>query len=248
MSSTSETGHAKNVANFDELISYANGYGTAYNPSKEGIQLPGLQTLSGNANQAIDLVNESIPLYKNAIAARELVFDPLNKLSTRVINALKATDAAEQLQENTRTIIRKIQGTRAKPKKSEEDRQDGDEQGKRGKGISVSQMSFDSRLDNFNKLIKLLSSIAEYTPNEEELNVTGLNALSGSLKEKNTSVVSTTTALSNARIARNKVLYTKDTGLVDVASDVKSYVKSVYGATSPQYKQVSKLEFKAVKL
>lgn len=198
----------------------------------------------GNANQAIDLVNESIPIYKNKIAERELIFDPLNKLSTRIMNALQATDAAEQLQENARTINRKIQGSRAKPKKSEEYGQDGDEHGK----ISVSQMSFDSRLDNFNKLVKLLSSIAEYTPNEEDLNVTGLNALSGSLKTKNTSVVSATTALSNARIARNKVLYANDTGLVDVAMDVKAYVKSVYGASNPQYKQVSKLRFKAMKL
>lgn len=42
MRSTSETGHAKNVANFDELISYAIGYGADYNPSKEAIQIPGL--------------------------------------------------------------------------------------------------------------------------------------------------------------------------------------------------------------
>lgn len=244
MRSTSETGHAKNVANFDELISYALGYGADYNPSKEAIQIPGLQILLGNANQAIDLVNESIPIYKNKIAERELIFDPLNKLSTRIMNALQATDAAEQLQKNARTINRKIQGSRAKPKKSEEYGQDGDAHGK----ISVSQMSFDSRLDNFNKLVRLLSSIAEYTPNEEDLNVTGLNALSGSLKEKNTSVVSATTALSNARIARNKVLYANDTGLVDVAMDVKAYVKSVYGASNPQYKQVSKLRFKAMKL
>jgi hypothetical protein len=244
MSSTSETGHAKNVANFDKLISFAIGYGTDYNPSKAAIQIISLQAVYGNANQVIGLVNESIPIYKNTIAVRELVFGPLKKLSTRIMSALDATDAAEQLQENARTINRKLQGSRAKPKKSEEYGQDGDEHG----NISVSQMSFDSRLDNFIKLVKLLSSIAEYTPNEEDLNMTGLNALSDSLKTKNTAVVNATTAMSNARIARNKVLYASDTGLVDMASDVKSYVKSVYGTSSPQYKQVSKLRFKAMKL
>ena len=35
--------------------------------------------------------------------------------------------------------------------------------------------------------------------------------------------------------------------MVDIALDTKTYIKSLYGATSPQYKQVSKLEFKVVK-
>ena len=31
------------------------------------------------------------------------------------------------------------------------------------------------------------------------------------------------------------------------AKEVKAYVKSVFGATSPQYKQISGLEFKSIK-
>ena len=44
--------------------------------------------------------------------------------------------------------------------------------------------------------------------------------------------------LSNARISRNDILYKANTGLVDIALDTKTYIKSLYGATSPQYKQV----------
>ena len=43
---------------------------------------------------------------------------------------------------------------------------------------------------------------------------------------------------------RNKILYEENTGLVDIALDSKTYIKSVFGSTSPQYKQVSKLYFK----
>ena len=35
MASTSETGHAKNVANFQNLIAFVTGYGATYNPSKK---------------------------------------------------------------------------------------------------------------------------------------------------------------------------------------------------------------------
>ena len=47
------------------------------------------------------------------------------------------------------------------------------------------------------------------------------------------------------RISRNNLLYKENTGLYDVALDVKNYIKSVFGATSPQYKQVSKIKFTA---
>jgi hypothetical protein len=34
MASTSEVGHAKNVANFQDLIEFVTGYGVTFNPSK----------------------------------------------------------------------------------------------------------------------------------------------------------------------------------------------------------------------
>lgn len=42
MASTTETGHSKNVANFDDFISFVTGYGTAFDPSKASIKLTAL--------------------------------------------------------------------------------------------------------------------------------------------------------------------------------------------------------------
>ncbi len=42
MPSTSETGHAKNVANFETLISFCTGYGTTYNPSRDALKVANL--------------------------------------------------------------------------------------------------------------------------------------------------------------------------------------------------------------
>ncbi len=86
-----------------------------------------------------------------------------------------------------------------------------------------------------------------YAPNETELQISTLQANLGNLKATNTAVVNAYTNFSNARITRNSILYAPTSGLVDIASDVKKYVKSVFGATSPQFKQVSKLEFRKVK-
>jgi|GEM_PF-2281159 len=42
MSKTYDTGHAKNVANFETLIAYLTGYGAVYKPSNANIQLSNL--------------------------------------------------------------------------------------------------------------------------------------------------------------------------------------------------------------
>ncbi|MFA5817695.1 MAG: hypothetical protein WC854_00260 [Bacteroidales bacterium] len=108
---------------------------------------------------------------------------------------------------------------------------------------SISETGHAKNVTNFDKLIKLLASVTLYTPNEADLKVTALSSLYNELKTKNSAVVIAATPLSNARIARNDVLYKNITGLLDIAADVKTYIKSVFGARSAQFKQVSGLKF-----
>ena len=53
MQSTSETGHAKNVTNFEDLISFCNGYRATYNPSKDALTIAKLQDLQTNAKASL---------------------------------------------------------------------------------------------------------------------------------------------------------------------------------------------------
>lgn len=247
MTSTSETGHAKNVATFDQLISFVVGYGATYNPSKAAIKLKAMQTLATQAKDAINQVNAALPAYNTAVAARVEAFEPLSKHITRVSNALKASDASPKIVETAKALVRKIQGTRATAKKTTQEIEAEKAEGKETREISSSQMSYDNRLDNLDKLIKLLAGVTQYAPNEPELKVASLTTLYNDLRTKNAAVVTVTASLSNARIARNRILYKENIGLVDVAADAKTYIKSVYGATSSEFKQVSALEFKALK-
>ena len=248
---THETGHAKNVAHFEELIGFCTGYGATYNPAKASIKLAALQTLLTSAKNTITAVNTNIPAFSNAISAREAAFEPLSKLATKIINALKASDTTEQVVGSAMTLIRKIQGRRAKPKTkptpssivvnaNDPKAVAPDEP----INISASQMSFDNRLDNLDKLIKLLSSVAAYAPNEAELKVTALTTFYNDLKTKNSTVLAAEVPISNARISRNDILYKATTGMTEIAADVKAYIKSLFGATSPQYRQVSGIVFK----
>jgi len=241
--SHSETGHAKNVANFENLISFCTGYGTSYNPSNAAIKLPALNTLFTSAKNSLSTINTTLPPWKTAVNAREIAFAPLSKLTTRLVNALDASSVTRQIVADAKTYARKLQGKRASAKLPTIIDNPATPVDESQKSISASQMSFDNRIENLDKLIQLLSSQTAYTPNEADLKVTALTTLIADMRAKNTAVINAYTPLSNTRIARNNILYATGTGLVDIAGEVKKYVKSVYGATSPQYKQVSGLQF-----
>lgn len=245
MASTSETGHSKNVANFEDLISFCTGYGTKYNPSNPTLTLTALNTLFTNAKASLTTLNTTLVPWTNAVNAREIAFKPLNPLVTRIINALDSTEASAQIVADAKSISKKIQGVRAKPKTSAPI--DPNNPNPDPKTISASQMSYDSRIENLDKLVKLLAGQPEYTPNETELAVPALETLQSNLKDLNTTAVTTYTDVSNSRIARNNILYSPVTGLVEIAGSVKKYIKSVFGATSPEYKQVSAIQFKTIK-
>jgi len=152
MTSTTETGHAKNVANFESLTLSAIGFGNAYNPSKDSLKIPAMQTLLTAAKNSLNAVNVAQATYSNAVAARESAFEPLSKLITRVNNSLKATDTTTQVDESAQTIVRKLQGTRASAKLTDEEKKALEAEGKEITQISASQMSYDSRMENFDKL------------------------------------------------------------------------------------------------
>ncbi|HZL10539.1 MAG TPA: hypothetical protein VFC65_11110 [Prolixibacteraceae bacterium] len=247
MANQSETGHAKNVANFGTLTTVVNGFGAAYNPSKQTIVLTALVTLSEGAKNSMRLVNGALGQSDIAKSARELAFEPLSKLATRIINAIRSSDTSEQIVDAAQSLVRKIQGKRATAKKTEEEKAALLAEGTTVKEISSSQMSFDNRMDSLDRLVQLLGSIPQYSPNEVELQVGTLTDYYNTLSDSNTAATEAKANLSNARLARNEILYKPVTGLVDIALSVKTYTKSLFGATSAQYKQVSGLAFKAQK-
>ncbi|WP_316807310.1 hypothetical protein [Pedobacter agri] len=246
MSKTYETGHAKNVANFETLVTILNGFGAAYNPSNANLQLGSLGQKAADARLATEQVNQLLAANNSAIAVREQAFEPLSKLSTRIFNAVKASGVPDVVVEQVTTHHRKLQGRRASAKLSEAEKQALAAKGTPANQVSASQLSFDSRLDTFDKLIKLLGTIPQYTPNEVELQLASLTTLYQDLLQQNREVISKNTDLSIARINRNTVCYDEETGMIALALNAKNYAKSVFGTTTPQYKQIAGITFRYI--
>ncbi len=243
MPKNSETGHAKNVANFAQLVTICTSYGAKYNPSNPALQLTQMNNSLTLAKDCMTSLNTAQAALSNATATRMGVFKPFKQLVTRISNAVKASGVSKQTKDQVAALVRKLQGQRATPKMSEEEKQAALEAGQEIVEISSAQTSIDSLLENFDKLIKLLATITEYAPNETDLTVSSLTARYEDMFAKNQAVINAEQPLNNLRITRNELLYDENTGIANVANAAKLYIKSVFGATSPQYKQVSSLQF-----
>ena len=239
MASQSEVGHAKNVANFADLISYCTAYGTTYNPSKAALQLTALNTLLTSAQTELANVTTAKNTFNTVTGDRQLTFEPLKPLATKIFNYLSVTDASVQIIADAKTINNKLQGKRTGTT-AENPPTEGENQ---NNTVSVSRQSYDMLTENFAAFVDLVSSVPSYTPNETELTTVSLNNYLIELQTANTNVINAEVVYSNARISRNQVLYADNTGLVAIALDVKKYVKAIFGATSPQYKQISGIKF-----
>jgi hypothetical protein len=236
-----ETGHNKNVANFETLIITCTGFGADYNPSNPSITLAALKTQHTAAKTVIKDVKTTEAPFDNVEGQRKTIFKPLKPTATKVLNALKSSGAPATVIADAETICLKIHGKRADntPTTESEDQ--------KGKGrISVSQQSFDMQIDHFEKLIERASIEPKYKPNETPLKIVTLTNYKTQLQTIITTYKTVAIPYKNALLKRDTVLYAPETGLVDTAQTVKNYVKSVYGASSPQYKQVSKLLFKKI--
>ena len=111
MASSSETGHAKNIANLNLLNTNIVALGPTYNPSNPKLFILKLQTTYDTGFTEQESVNKLVAPYTVAVDEREIVFKPLNRDLTKLRKAYKATDGVTIVQlQDFMTIIRKLKG------------------------------------------------------------------------------------------------------------------------------------------
>jgi hypothetical protein len=241
MVSTSEKGHAKNIANLKLLITHILGLGTRYNPSNPNIAIEILQNLYDKAFADQKNVNDLEAPYKNAVTDRENLFKPLNRLITKLRKTYKTTQGVSTKElENFMTIARKIKGDRKKPIAESSDPASIENQ------YSVSQLSYDQRTNNLDLLIGLLENTSSYNPNEDSYKTTTLQAMQDDMLLKTEAVGATFVPFNNARNIRNNRVYFEPNNLVDAAYTAKDYIFTILDVNSTQYKTIAKIKFSRI--
>lgn len=236
MPSTSEVGHAKNVANLQKLTEQIKVY-TLYNPPVENIKIANLQTLYSDASSILNQVEDKRNANKNAITLRQTAFENLKPTATKIINHLGILGLSQGTIDQAKSLNRLIQGGQKKETTPPEEGKE------KQKTVSTSRQSYTQMAENFGILLQLLGTIPTYNPNEDDLKLANLETYKNSLVDSTQSVDQTEAELNNKLIERDQLLYKDGTGLYSIAQNVKKYVKSLYGATSPEYTNVSSIEF-----
>ena len=236
MPSTSEVGHAKNVANLQKLTEQVTVY-TLYNPPVDNLKVANLTALYTTASTKLSEVEDKRNSNKNAITLRQSAFENLKSTCTKIINHLEILGLPQGTIDQAKSLNRLIQGGQ---KKTTTPPEEGKEE---VKTASTSRQSYTQQAENFGILLQLLGTISAYNPNEDDLKLATLNTYKESLMSATQSVDQTEAELNNKLIERDNILYADGTGLYTIAQNVKKYVKSIYGATSPEYTNVSSIEF-----
>ena len=236
MASTSETGHARNVANLQKLTEQVTVY-TLYNPPVDNLKVANLQTLYTTASAKLNEVEDKRNANKNAITVRQSAFENLKSTATKIINHLEILGLPSGTIDQAKSLNRVIQGGQ---KKAVTALEEGKEE---TKTVSTSRQSYTQMAENFGILLQSLGTIPTYNPNEDDLKLLNLETYKNSLVSSTQSVDQTEAELNNKLIERDQLLYADGTGLYSIAQNVKKYVKSIYGATSTEYANVSSIKF-----
>lgn len=238
MASSSEVGHIKNATNFSTGIQILEEMGTLYNPSNANILIDKLSPINTAIQATLQTLSTQYPMYKNAVAAREVAIAPLSKTSTKIGNYAKSLQISDQDKENINAAVKKVRGD-TKTKKINPEITPTDE-------ISTSQMSYDSRIENLRKLQQLVGSHSAYNPNESDITIQTIEAYHTNLKALSTAVNTAANKLITGRAARNQILYHADNSILELVTLIKAYLKSLGDAAKPYYKAFVKLKFKEI--
>ena len=237
-----EGGHVKNVANAKEAVLRYTYLGTRYNPTNPDLSVASMNALIAQAEAVLDALGISEPLLDLRLKERAAAFRPLNRRVTRMVNVYEASGNDPLLLTKLRTLANDIKGIRATPKPQPVVNPDGSVT--EPNTISTAQTSFDLKLANFDKFIKTLQTDTAFEANEADLKKAALLAMHAGMESANTAVNVAQPAVDNDRIERDRVLYAEPGGLVPVMLRSKVYAKGAFGSDSPEYKQVSGIEFR----
>lgn len=238
-----ESGDAKLIGNFSKLIELVSA-NPDYNPANVKLKLPALNAQKTAAQAAAAAIGAAEAPYKAAVNDRQDAFEVAGPTITRSGNMLQASDASQKTRDDAKALRSKIVGRRKTSKANDDPNTPGDQS---PKSHSTSQLSYENIIGNVDDYIAILATVSTYAPNEAELTLAGLTTMSNNLKAKSEAVNATFAPLSAARGLRDQLLYLDEDCVINIALQVKAYVRAAFGPDSQIFKAIKGLEFKRPK-
>ena len=227
-----ERTEAKFFEDAEKIIAEAERLGAEYDPPNAIAKLVNLTAKRSAALGARTANQASEADEEQARNERENLFKPLGKDVTGLVQYAKSAGRTENEIAALQSIARDIKGGRAKPV----DPADG------GNNISVSNMSYATRTDNFAEFIEQYDALNIPTNEERYKAVTYRNKLTA-LRDANTSVIQAESSSNTTGATLDNLAYLDADSLLNGCISAKAYIKSKYGTTGQPYKNIAKTRF-----
>jgi len=237
MPATTERSIAQHISNFKLIIDHCTTFGPQFNPSNPLLSIPSLMASWNNTTTLQETFTGLFMASKHTVNARKDLYKRTNKIVTRTLNFFQSTHASDLVIKDAKGIADRLRGHGVVRKKLPDGTNDPNH-------ISKSHLSYSQRLDSFRQLLSLYASNPNYAPNETDIQIPTLNTLASEMQTANDTISATLAPVIAARIARDEALNNENTGLYALVKAVKQYVKAVFGASSPEYKSISGIDFR----
>ena len=238
MKSAQESGVLNFIAGFQQVVTSVADLGSTYNPKPERLKTVNLQASLAQTNllQAEVVTNEGI--YRNAISARQAIYEPIRKFATRINNAFAITDADPNLKATVKGITAKFRSSSNKSRATASAASEGSNTSEMPRTHSTAQTGYDNLPGHLRRIIAIIETVPSYDPAESDLSLNSIKNMASTCDQANSRAMEAENRFNMARDRRDDFLYNKNTGLIAVTHEVKQYVKSAFGANSDVAKRI----------
>ncbi len=235
-----ESGHTKNVANFETVIIVLLGLGAVYNPNQALIILTALQTKLTEAKAAIAATDTAEANKTVTADEAQAEFEDLYRYAVNIkrtaeveLNDAAFTADLQNLVNNFASGSRDT-GLPDDPLTPEDESRT---------ARSTSQRSRDSLIAHLAEILALLKTRTDFNPTDTQYGVAAVEAKLAALTAKNNAAKTAVAVLGNANDARDAILYDEETGVLKLVKLIKTQLTLKPGKDSAAYQQINALEF-----
>ena len=237
-----ETGHAKNVANFENATIIVAGLGAGYSPNQPLIQLAALQTKLAAAKAVLDQVNTSEADKKIKTDEVQAEFEGLDKYVVNIKRTAEVELNDPDFTANLQSIVNRFTSSSRKTGVPDDPlTPDIDESRTK---LSTAQRSRDNQVAHLADMLALLQTRADYNPDDMQYKIETIEAKIASLTAKNNAAKTAEAVFGNELDARDAVLYDEETGITKLVKLIKIQLALKPGKESAAYQQINALEFR----
>jgi hypothetical protein len=237
-----ETGHAKNVANFETATIILAGLGALFNPSQALIVLAALQEKLGDAKTELAKVDTAEAARKVKTDEVQAEFEGLNKYVVNIKRTAEVVLNDPAFTADLQSIVNRFTSSSRKTGLPDDPLTPNIDESRTA--VSTSQTSRDNRIAHLADLVALLKTKPAYTPTDNEYKVANIEAKLASLTAKNNAARAAEAALGNAQDDRDRTLYDDETGIIKLVKLIKTQLAVKPGKDSAAYQQINVLEFR----